>query len=321
MPGVTFKSAFAALILIFVSLLVFPLAKAQSEEGPAQVENGRTGTEKQETTEKKSEQTETDSRKVQTTNLAFVNCGTGLEALQYNEFSDATPVTSWGLTLSWVTSCTTVGRIGHLGFLARGVLAPVGITGLERWTANGDLVQKNDLLYRLNRLVLGVGYVSSGGIEPYLGYWYEEGRQTRENFSPPISFQPDLVSIEKIKSEGLVVGLEGVYYRKRSESISHFYGDMIVPIRSTTTNTVIPGVELHSGGIGLEGGGSFGKIYGEGSTKLTVGIQANLIILYYNGQTRRDIPGYLFVEWPPNLTFASNLILQIGGSWVSLFEK
>jgi hypothetical protein len=321
MTRTIFNSAPASLIFVISLMLITPISKAQSKKGPAQVENQKARIENQKAAEEQFKQDKEESRKDQTTNLVYFNCGTGLEALQYSEFSDVSPVNSWSVSLSWVTSCMAVGRVAHLGILARGVFSPVGIAGTERWFTNGDLIQKNDLLYRLNRLVLGIGYVSSGGLEPYLGYWYEDGRQTRENFSPPDPLRLDQVSVEKIKSEGLVLGLEGVYYRTGHQSISHFYSDLIIPIHSTATNTLIPGAELQAPGVGFEGGASIGKIYGEGKSKWTVGIQANLIVLYYNGQTRRDIPGYVFVEWPRNLTFGSSLILQIGGGWFSVFEK
>jgi hypothetical protein len=72
--------------------------------------------------------------------------------------------------------------------------------------------------------------------------------------------------------------------------------------------------------LGFEGGGSFGKTYGRGAAKLIVSLQGDLILLYFNGQTRRDLPGFLFVEWPSNLTVGWSLILRFGGGWVSIFD-
>jgi hypothetical protein len=80
----------------------------------------------------------------------------------------------------------------------RGILAPLNIWGRERWTSGGNEVQRNDLSYRLARATIGAGFVFPSGLEPHLGFWYSEGKQTRKNFDPPLgSFNTDLVSVER----------------------------------------------------------------------------------------------------------------------------
>lgn len=259
------------------------------------------------------------------TDLAFMTIGPGLEGLLYYEFVETDSVYSSAITGSFVTSSAAVLRWKQLGLLARGNLVPAALGGWERWFSNGDVIQKNDLSYRLNRAVGGVGVVLPGGLEPYFGFWYAQGTQKRKDFRPASPQLANLVSIEKIRSQGIVLGLQGVFYKDQGRSLLHFYGDLIMipgfkPFQAVTTNTAVPGVKLHSGGLGVEAGGAYGWTFGQGQTKLLASLQSNVIILYYTGQVRRDVPGYVFVEWPSNLTLGWSLMIQLGGGWFSILE-
>ena len=258
----------------------------------------------------------------QHTNLAFVNMGVGLEGLLYYEYVEISPVRSSAITGSFVTALDAVVRWRQLGLLARGNLTPATFGGDENWYSNGSLIQENDLSYRLRRGVAAVGFVLPGGLEPYLGYWYAKGTQSRKDFRPS---SPGLdIAIERIRSQGIVMGLQGVFHDGEKRSLIHFYGDLMIipgndPIRAVTTNSLFSGLKFHSGGIGFESGGSYGWTIGNGQAKLLTSLQGNFIVLYYDGQIRQDIPG-LIVEWPSNLTVGFSLMLQLGGGWFSVLE-
>lgn len=247
------------------------------------------------------------------TDLAYLNLGVGLGITDYFEFLDTDPVDSSAFTGNFAFSADAAVRSKSLGLLARVNWVPGSFYGKERWTSDGDTLQENDLSYQFLRSVTGAGWVFPNGLEPYLGYWYASAKQTRTNFSP--SSVPFSKSVENVRSVGFVAGLQGVYYDAQDSTLRNFYGDVIVPTRATVTNSVIPGVELHSGGIGVEGGGTFGKTYGLGPSKTVASIGADLFVLYYNGQVRHDVPGFATVEWPSNLTYGIAFMFKIGGGW------
>jgi hypothetical protein len=182
------------------------------------------------------------------------------------------------------------------------------------------------LNYRLARAIGSIGFVFQNGLEARLGYWYANGTQKREDFRPANPALGDFVSIERIRSQGMTMGLQWVTHNERQKQLIHLYGDLIVIpdigwLKAKTTNTFFPGVELHSWGLGVEGGGSYNWTFGRGPAKLLASLQGNLILLYYDGQVRRDVPGFLFVEWPSNLTMGWRIMLQLGGGWFSVLEK
>ncbi len=266
------------------------------------------------------------SAETQSTDLAFLNLGVGLEELSYYEFLDTSPVWSNAYTGSFVTALTGVVRRDIWALSFRGTLSPAALGGTERWISNGDTVQRNDLNYRLARAMGSIGFVFQNGLEARLGYWYANGTQKRKDFRPANPLLSDLVSIERIRSQGITMGLQGIIHNDPKEYLIHYYGDLIIipdagPLQAKTTNTGFPGVELHSWGLGAEAGGSYNWTFGKGPTKLLASLQGNLILLYYDGQVRRDVPGFLFVEWPSNLTMGWRIMLQLGGGWFSVLEK
>jgi len=248
-----------------------------------------------------------------TTDLAYLNLGVGLGLTEYFEFVDTEPINSSAFAGNFAFSADATARWKQLGLLARGNWIPGSFYGREQWTHHGDTIQNNDLSYEYLHSVTGAGWVLPNGLEPYLGYWYASAKQTRTNFSP--SSITTSKSIEKIRSVGFAAGLQGVYYNPRDSTVRNFYGDVIVPTRATVTNTIIPGVELHSGGIGIEGGGTFGKAYGVGPYKTVASVGADLFLLYYDGQVRHDVPGFSTVEWPSNLTYGLAFMFKLGGGW------
>jgi hypothetical protein len=256
----------------------------------------------------------------QSTDLSFLSLGVGLEELSYYEFFDTSPVWSSAYTGSFVTVLTGVVRRDVLALSFRGALSPVGLGGTERWFSNGDTIQRNDLNYRLSRTMGSIGFVFRNGLEARLGYWYANGTQKRTDFRTTNSPPSNLVSIERIHSQGITMGLQGIIHNDPQRYVIHLYGDLIVipdagPLQAKTTNTSFPGVELHSWGLGTEAGGSYSWTFGKGPSKLLASLQANLILLYYDGQVRS------VVEWPSNLTMGWRIMLQLGGGWFSLLEK
>ncbi len=254
------------------------------------------------------------------TDLAFLNLGVGLEELSYYEFLETSPVWSSAYTGSFVTALTGVVRRDSWALSFRGNLSPAALGGAERWISNGDTVQRNDLNYRLARAMGSIGFVFQNGLEARLGYWYANGNQKREDFETTSPLPSNLVSIERIRSQGITMGLQGVIYNDPKRYLIHYYGDLIIipdagPLQAKTTNTIFPGVEFHSWGLGAEGGGSYSWTFGKGPTKLLASLQGNLILLYYDGQVRS------VVEWPSNLTMGWRIMLQLGGGWFSVFEK
>jgi hypothetical protein len=263
------------------------------------------------------------SAETQSTDLAFLNVGVGLEELNYYEFLDTSSEWSMAYTGSFVTALTGVVRRNVLGLSFRGTLSPVVLGGTERWLSNGDTVQRNDLNYRLARAIGSVGFVFQNGLEARLGYWYSSGTQKRKNFRPADPLLSGLVSIERIRAQGIALGLQGIVHNDPKRYLIHLYGDLIVipdagPLQAKTTNTVLPSVELHSWGLGVEAGGSYNWTFGKGPAKLLASLQGNLILLYYDGQVRRDIPSFVFVEWPSNFTMGWRIMLQLGGGWFSV---
>lgn len=252
-------------------------------------------------------------RSSRATDLAYLNLGVGLGITDYFEFLDTDPVDSSAFAGNFAFSADAAARWKRLGLLARLNWVPGSFYGKERWASDGDTVQRNDLSYQYLHSVTGAGWVFPNGLVPYLGYWTASAKQTRTNFSP--SSIPFSKSIEKIRSVGLVAGIQGVYYNPQDSTVRNFYGDVIVPTHATVTNSVIPGVELHSRGIGFEGGGTFGKAYGQGPSKMVASVGADLFVLYYNGQVRHDVPGFATVEWPSNLTYGIAFMVKLGGGW------
>ena len=290
-------------VLAFVLWLLLPVAGSWAQD-PSEIAEAPAGGER-----------------AQTTDLFLFDCGTGGELLNYYEFAHNPALTSTALTADWITSCRLVGNRGSWGALARGTLTPAGLYARENWYSGGDIVQNDDLAYLLNYYMAGLGYVFSGGLEPYLGYWGASSKQTRKNFSPAFLSQPNLVSVERVQSEGLVLGLQGTYHRSGARSLAHFYGDFIVPIDASVRNSAFPGTTIRSSwGIGFEAGGSYGKTFGEASRKVIVGFQVNFIALYYDGGQANG-PGSGSVEWPSNLTIGWSALLQVGGGGFSLLEK
>jgi hypothetical protein len=254
----------------------------------------------------------------QSTDLAYLNLGAGLGITEYFEFLDTESVDSSAFAGNFAFSADATARWKQLGLLARVNWVPGSFYGKERWTSDGDTVQKNDLSYQYLHSVTGVGWVLPNGLEPYLGYWYASAKQTRTNFSP--SSITTSKSIETIRSVGFAAGLQGVYYDSRDSTLRNFYGDVIVPTRANVTNTIIPGVELHSGGFGFEGGGAFGKTYGQGPFKTVASVGVDFFMLYYNGQVRHDLPGLSTVEWPSNFSYGIALMVKLGGGWIPAGE-
>jgi len=250
----------------------------------------------------------------ESTDIAYLNLGAGLGITDYFEFLDTEPVDSSAFTANFAFSADATVRWKRLGLLARADWVPGSFYGREQWTSHGDTLQKNDLSYEYLHSVTGAGWVLSNGLEPYLGYWYANAKQTRTDFSPSaVTFSK---SIEKIRSVGFAAGVQGVYYNSQESTLRNFYGDVIVPTRATVTNSVIPGVELHSGGIGIEGGGTFGKTYGLGPSKMVASVGGDLFLIYYNGQVRHDVPGFSTVEWPSNLSYGIAIMFKLGGAWL-----
>lgn len=255
----------------------------------------------------------------QITDLAFVHFGAGFETLSYYEFLRSESTISWSSTAAAVTSAVLLARYGNLGLLAHGLMGPHVFFGPERW--RGDSDQDNDLSYRLARGVVGLGWVLPSGLEPYLGYWYSKGTQARKDFEVngvPVAAP---VSIERVRSRGFVLGLQGVYHLKEDQSLIHYYGDLIIipgsgSLEARTTNTSFPGAEFHSWGLGIQGAGSYGWMFGSGPGKVFASLQGSMILLFYRGEIRDD----LGLEWPRNLTFGGNFMLQLGGGWFSLLE-
>jgi hypothetical protein len=265
------------------------------------------------------------SAESQFTDMAFLNLGVGLEELSYYEFVKESSVWSSAYTGSFVTSLTGTVRRSNVSLSFRGVLSPVALGGTERWVSGGDTVQKNDLSYRLNRATVYLGYVFPGGLEIYGGYRISKAIQKREDFNSATQSLSGLVSTEEIRSQGLVIGLQDILYDDQKKNLIHVYGNLIVipdigSLQAKTTNTAVPGVELHSWGLGTELGASYGWTFGEGPGQLMASLQGNFIFLYHNGQIRHDVPGFVFVQWPTNLTLGWGILLQLGGGWFSVME-
>lgn len=260
------------------------------------------------------------------TDLAFLNFGVGLEELTYYEFVETSSVWSTAYTGSFVTTLTGVVRHDSAALSVRGILSPATLGGTERWYSDGDTIQRNDLNYRLARVIGSVGLVFQNGLEARLGYWYSKGTQKRKDFRPASPLLSGAVSIERVRSQGIAVGLQGIVHHDPQRYLIHFYGDLIVipdagPLRAKTTNTLVPGAELHSWGLGAEAGGSYSWTFGKGPGKLLASLQGNFLLLYYDGQVRHDVPGFILVEWPSNLTVGWRIMLQLGGGWFSILEK
>ncbi len=226
-----------------------------------------------------------------------------------------------------MTSGLIVARWGQMGLQLRGNLAPVMLGGKERWFDGGDVVQRNDLSYRLTRGVVALGWVSPGGLEPYLGLWYAKGTQVRTDFvTSGTPLPPGLIVHEEIWSRGLVLGVQGLSSQARNRAMMRFYGDLVMipnigPLRATVTNSFtnsfVPDTRIDSWGLGFQGGGGYGFLFGSGPEKLTISLEANMTFLYYGGKARRDIPGFIFVEWPRNLTMGWSFMVSFGGGWFS----
>lgn len=247
------------------------------------------------------------------TDLAYLNLGVGLGLTDYFEFLDSEPVDSSAFMANFALSADGTVRWKRLGLQARLNWVPGSFYGKERWTSNGDTLQRNDLSYEYLHSVLSAGWVLSNGLEPYLGYWIGRAKQTRTDFSP--SSTAFSKSIEHVRSVGVAAGLRGIFYDSRDGTFRNFYGDVIVPTHATVENSILPGVKLHSGGIGIEGGGTFGKTYGEPTSKTILSFGADLFLLYYNGQVRHDVPGFTTVEWPSNFTYGVAFKIQLGRGW------
>jgi len=253
-------------------------------------------------------------RASRSTDITYLNLGAGLGLTDYFEFVESEPLNGSAFTAHFAFSADATVRWNELGLLARVNWVPGSFYGREQWTSHGDTVQKNDLSYEYLHSVTGAGWVLPNGLEPYLGYWYANARQTRTNFSP--SSIPISKSIEKIRSVGFAVGLQGVYFSSQDKTLRNFYGDLIVPTRATTTNSLYPGAVFHSGGVGIEGGGTFGKTYGLGPYKTVASVGADLFLLYYNGQVRNDVG----LEWPSNLSYGVAIMFKLGGAWLPALE-
>jgi|GEM_PF-6605080 len=251
------------------------------------------------------------------TDLLLAECGSGVETLSYFEFSKTVPLNSMATSANWIASCNLIGHRDHLGLFARGTLTPAALYTRERWYSHGSLVQQDDLAYRLDRSVAGAGYVFPSGIDAYLGFWYAEGDQTRKNFDSAARVRPLPFSVERPESRGIVLGLQGLYLQNRQRTIGRFYGDLIIPFDARVRNSAVPGASLHSWGIGVEGGATYGRTFGTGSDKTFVTFQVNVLGLYYNDQVRNDIG----VEWPHNLTIGASALVNFGGGRFSILER